>query len=216
MCGFTAGPQDNWLITQLINRTTNGTQLPQVSVMIEFEQQGCDTALNCQRTFNTHIFETSSTGAAKDVNNYQQVQRVSPADTSGNRVSKIITINFETNHSSFYFAIQDETSCIVITRLTIFYYVCPAQTVSLIHYPETIAFSSVNVYENLSNISVSVSCIENAESENVGLAPNATCAAEGIWEITIIPGAGCRCVPGYYREKLNESEETCNCKGFIY
>ena len=211
MCGFSAGPQNNWLITQLINRTVNGTRLPQVSVMLEFELQDCDTTLNCQRTFKTHIFETSSTVTARDINNYQQVQRVSPADTSGNRGNETITINFNTNHSSFYFAIQDVSTCIVIIRLIIFYYICPAQTISLIHYPETVA--SFNFYEGLSNISTSATCVENAEPEN-GLAPMVTCAAEGIWESTITPGVGCCCVQGYFREKLNESE-TCNRKALI-
>ena len=65
VCGFRAGPQNNWLITQLINSTIiNRTRLPQVSVMIEFEQRDCDITLNCQQTFNTHIYETSSESSA--------------------------------------------------------------------------------------------------------------------------------------------------------
>ena len=135
MCGFSAGPQNNWLITQLINRTVNGTRLPQVSVLIEFELQGCDTTLNCQRTFNTHIYETSTENAtaARNINNYRQVQRVSPSDTNGVRVNETVTVNLNTDHSSFYFAIEDETSCIVITRLIVFYRVCSSQTISLVH-----------------------------------------------------------------------------------
>ena len=215
MCGFRAGAQNNWLITQLINRTVNGTRLSQVSVTLEFEQRGCDTTLNCQRTFNTHIYETSfenSTGMARNVNNYQQVQRVSPVYTVGNRVrNETIIINFTTNHSSFYFAIQDETTCMVITRLIIFYTVCPAQTANLIHYPETIASSSL--YEGLPNISISTTCIENAQPGN-GLAPLVTCSAEGIWASVPAAGAGCHCVPGYFREKINESE-ICSCKALI-
>ena len=123
MCGFSAGPQSNWLITQLINRTVNGTRLPQVSVTIEFELQGCDVTLNCQRTFNTHIYETSSVANAerRNLTNYRQVERVSPDTTDGSRLNVTITFSFNTNHSSFYFAIQDETTCIVITRLIVFY-----------------------------------------------------------------------------------------------
>ncbi len=45
VCGFNSGNQNNWLITQYINRVVNGTKLPQVSVLLEFEQfcynQGC-------------------------------------------------------------------------------------------------------------------------------------------------------------------------------
>ena len=153
MCGFSAGPQDNWLITQLINRTVNGTRLPQVSVMIEFEMRDCDVTLNCQRTFNTHIYETSTENAttARSINNYQQVQRVSPDVTTGAQVNETVTINFITDHSSFYFAIQDETSCVIITQMIVFYHICPQQTASLINYPETLAppFSLVFVTPSL-------------------------------------------------------------------
>ena len=73
VCGFRAGPQDNWLITQLINRTVNGIRLPQVSVMIEFELRDCDVTLNCLRSFNTHIYETSAenSAAARSIINYR-------------------------------------------------------------------------------------------------------------------------------------------------
>ena len=107
VCGFRAGPQDNWLIAQLINRTVNGTRLPQVSVMIEFELRGCDTTLNCQWTFNTHIYETSTEDAtaARNISNYRQVRRVSPDVTTGARMNETVVVNFNINHSSFYFAI---------------------------------------------------------------------------------------------------------------
>ena len=74
------------LITQLINRTVNGTKLPQVSATIELELRDCDVSLNYQRTFNTHVYETSSmntTGARRNLNNYQQVRRVSPDVITG-------------------------------------------------------------------------------------------------------------------------------------
>ena len=203
MCGFSDGPQSNWLITQLINRTVNGTRLPQVSVTIELELRNCDVTLRCQRTFNTHVYETSSmntTGARQNLNNYRQVQRVSPADTSGARVNETVTITFNTNHSSFYFAIQDETTCIVVTRLIVFYHICPQQTADLILYPETVAPP-----ENQAGIllvSVTAICVANAESEN-GLAPLLNCFSRGIW--SLVPAAGCRCVAGHFH--FNESCE---------
>ena len=199
VCGFTAGPQNNWLITQLINRTANGTRLPQVSVMIEFELRDCDVTLNCQQTFNTHVYETHSGNTSAERNNfrnYQQVQRVSSDITTGESVNETIVINFRTNHSSFYFAIQDETTCIVITRLIVFYTVCPAQTANLIHFPEAVVSSNIHG-----------SCIENAQPEN-GLAPFVTCLAGGGWNIA--PGAGCRCVTGYFQENIS-----CICKSLI-
>ena len=212
MCGFSAGPQNNWLITQLINRTVNGTRLPQVSVMIEFEQRDCDITLNCQRTFNTHNYETSTqnaiASAARNISNYRQVQRVSPDVTTGERVNETITVNFTTNHSSFYFAIQDVSTCMVITRLIIFYTVCSTQTANLIHYPETIATSMSSFQGEVCN--TSASCVDNAQPEN-GVAPMISgCAAGGIWG-SVIPGTGCHCVPGYFRDN-----ETCTRKSVVY
>ena len=207
-----AGPQDNWLITQLINRTVNRTslRLPQVSVMIEFEMQDCDVTLNCQRTFNTHIYETSAenSAAARNISNYRQVQRVSPDVTTGARVTGTIVLNFNTSHSSFYFAIQDETTCMVITRLIIFYTVCPAQTANLIHYPETVALSSDFKGASIPYTQVFVLCVQNAQPEN-GSTATANCSSAGIWNT--IPGAGCRCIPGYFQDEL----ETCRRKLLI-
>ena len=144
VCGFPAGPQNNWLITQLINRTVNGTRLPQVGVMIEFELRSCDITLqsvNCKRTFNIYIHETSTetSAAARNINNYRQMQRVSPDVTTGARVNETVVVNFITNHSSFYFAIQDEGTCLIITRVIVFYHFCPNQAVNLISHPESIA-----------------------------------------------------------------------------
>ena len=200
MCGFSAGPQNNWLITQLINRTVNGTRLPQVSVTIEFGLQDCDTTLACQRTFNTHIYEisTENTTEARNINNYRQVQRVSPDITTGEGVNETVTVNLNTNHSSFYFAIQDETTCIVVTRVIVFYHICPTQTVDLIFHPEVIAPA-------IGSIIITTVCTVNAEPEN-GLAPQGlvlVCSAEGVWN----RGAACRCIDGYFH-----ANETCRCK----
>ena len=117
VCGYFAGMQNNWLITQLINRTVDGVKLYQVRVLIEFELRNCDATLNCQRTFNTHVFETSlvDSTAARNTSNYRQVRRVSQNNSSGARLNETVTIKFNTNHSSFYFAIQDDTTCIVVT-----------------------------------------------------------------------------------------------------
>ena len=123
MCGFAAGPQSNWLLTQLINRTVDGSPLSQVSVLIEFELQNCDVTLNCQRTFNTYVYETSlaSDAARRNISNYRQVRRVSPDITTGARVNATVVVTFQTNEPFFYFAVEDETTCIVVNRMIVFY-----------------------------------------------------------------------------------------------
>ena len=203
-CGYSAGPQNNWLITQLINRTVNGTRLPQVNVMIEFELFDCNTTLSCQRTFNTHIYETSSvdSAGARNVINYQQVQRISLDSSLGSPLlNRTIVVNFNTNNSSFYFAIQDEATCIYVTRLLVFYHICPKQTVNLIQHPEIIAPKL-----GRSTVVIAV-CAMNAAPVS-GLAPQGLiCTAEGVWN-RMPPGAGCSCVAGYF----HTSNEMCKCK----
>ena len=196
VCGYNAGIQSNWLITQLINRTVNGSHLPQVSVLMEFEQQGCNVTLICQRTFNTHIFETSSVNpaAARDIAHYHQVRRVSQNETSGVKVNETVHINLNTSNSSFYFAIQDETSCTLLSRMLVFYSVCPKQTSNLIHYPENLA-SIAPIDNQLGglHIKVEASCVDNATTEN-GQSSFVVCSPGGMWTIS---AKGCQCIPGH-------------------
>ena len=189
VCGFTAGQQSNWLITQLISRIVNGTRLSSVTVQIEFELQDCNVMLNCQRTFNTYIFETTSTDNAtrRVITNYDQVRRVSPDMTSGQRVVENVTVYFQTDQPSFYFAVEDETSCIVITRMIVFYNVCPSQTFNLTSTPEVIAPQAGAA------VTVSVTCTTNAVPEDDGGA-KLICSAGGIW--SSVSNSGCRCAPG--------------------
>ena len=190
MCGFSAGPQNNWLFTQLINRTVNGTRLSEVSVQIEFELQGCDITLDCQRTFSTHVYETTSTNNTerRDTTNYRIVQRVSTNTDTGEKVNETVEVNFETDQPTFYFAVQDETTCIVITRIIVFYHVCPSQTFNLISTPEIIAPPV-----RAPPIQVTATCAGNAESDGDS-DPKLICSAGGIW--STVGNSGCRCEPG--------------------
>ena len=205
--------QNNWLITQIINRTVNGTRLPQVSVTIEFEQRDCDVSLNCQRTFNTHVYERSTVNnaLARIISNYRQVQRVSPDDTTGNKVNETVYIDFynESQETAFYFAVQDETSCIIITRMIVFYHICPRQSFDFTHYPDMRAprFASNNLV--VAPITVITTCVDNAEAEN-GVAPLAFCSSGGIW--STLQGSGCRCMRGFANQNGGVS---CTCKQLV-
>ena len=192
MCGFGEGPQDNWLITQLINRTVSpyGIRVSQVNVTIEFEFRNCDITLNCQRTFNTHIYETSTENgtAARNISNYRQVQRVSP-DTTGTRMNKTVVADLNSNYSSFYFSIQDEGSCFVVTRLLVFYHAC---STSLLTSPSRVR-EGVGIG---GNEIIKGYCVENAQMKNNGTSFFITCLAEGVW-YPIDVKHQCHCLPGY-------------------
>ena len=174
--------------------------------MIEFQLQGCRVQSHCQRMFNTHKYETSSEDSTRRrvVGNYEQVKRVSPDEVTGVTTKATINIDLISDNTSFYFAIEDETTCIIITRVIVFYHVCPGQTTNLIRHPETIAPMFTD--PPLPPVSVTASCVDNAEPINV-LAPRLSCSNGGTW--STVPGTGCQCVAGYFndngvcRRKLN-------------
>ena len=164
--------------------------MSQVTILIEYELRNCDTTLRCQRTFNTHVYETSSENAngRSNLRNYRQVRRISPDNTSGQKVNETVTVTFNTNNSSFYFAIEDETTCIVVNRVIVFYSVCPSQMLDRISYPETIA-----PVAGTGALTITAACVDNAEPVN-DIAPKLICSAGGIWSALSV--AECRCVRG--------------------
>ena len=197
VCGFTAPPeagrQDNWIITQHISRMVNGTALQQVTVQVDFIMNTCDKQNNCRRSFAIHKYETSTinTTAARNLSNYELVDQIVPRDGSGSvRVNGSININFATEETGFYMGIRDVSSCIVIHRVLVFYYVCPAETSDLITRPETIA--------PISGASTPVQmvgqCVEGTLPEN-GVEPRLICSQSGVWSVNI--GAGCVCGAGF-------------------
>ncbi len=206
VCGFSSGDQENWLITQHINRVVNGTNLPQVSVLVEFEQAGCDQG--CRRTFVLDAYETSTVDSttARNTSNYRQIDRVAPFDDSGTVSQKQTReINFRTNEDGFYLAIRDESTCIVVSRLLVFYNVCPQEIVGFVMRPETLA----PIIERLSTpIEVTAQCVTRASPDNGG-APRLICSQGGVWSTLTI--SGCTCNPGFVA-----SEDGTLCMGKYY
>ena len=193
VCGFPAGRQDNWLITQHISRMVNGTALQQVTVQVDFIMNTCDILNDCRRSFSIHKYETSTINAtaARNLSNYEFVNQIVPRDGSGSvRENGSVNINFATEATGFYVGIQDVSSCIVIHRVLVFYYVCPAVTSDLIARPETIA----SISGASTPVEVVGTCVENASPEN-GVGPRLTCSQNGVWSEN--NGAMCVCNPGF-------------------
>ena len=132
--------QDNWLITQHISRVADEGPLPQVSVQVEFEMTGCEAG--CQVSFLLEVWETSTIDRtpARKTSNYRRVQKIPPNSDSG-LVSQnaSIPVDFNTNETGFYLDFVDDNTCIAITRIIVFYYVCPAMTLDLVVYPEILS-----------------------------------------------------------------------------
>ena len=195
MCGFEVGPQDNWLITQYISTVVNDTRLAQVSVTVEYELVGC-TSLQCQRTFVVNVYETSTAdnSIAADINNtdYRLVERIATDDDTGlTRQNRTVDLDLNGNADGLYLAIRDETTCIVITRMLVFYSVCPGGAVDFVMRPETLA---PIVMRNPTPLKVDAECVAGASPEN-GEGAILNCNQGGTW--TVVPGAGCQCNPGF-------------------
>ena len=185
ICGFDPF-HDNLLISQLINRTVDGIHLSHVYISVEFQHNDCN---RCNTRFNIYVYETSSPDStrARNVSNYQLVCSAS-SDTnagSGGRDYLNITVNFNTDHSSFYFSIED-MSCLLLTRVIVFYKVCPSRIRNMIIYPETISPSN-------GTRMTTGSCIDNAEPVINGSFPKLGCSSSGNWSVM---NGQCRCRPG--------------------
>ena len=207
VCGFDQGTQENWLITQHISRELAGGQrLRKVTAQFNITFNGCDISRQCRQTFDVYKWQTSTTNknAARNTNNYEKVNRVSPqvSDGFGSSVESLdIDLDAE---SGFYLAVVDLSTCITINRILVFYYVCPAETSQLITRPEVIQAISLDD----SAVTTDGECVENSSTQS-GLNPLLSCGNEGRWNV-IIP---CHCNPRY---ELVDGQHQCSGTLYMY
>ena len=115
----------------------------------------------------------------------------------------LIQVDFDTAATGFYLGIRDETSCVLVHRVLVFYCVCPAGTSDLITRPERIAPFIGNSAPHL----VDGQCVENSSPQN-GMQPRLICSQNGVWGG--IDGAGCVCDTGF-----QQSLDGCSCSMFL-
>ena len=105
---------------------------------------------------------------------------------------------FSINNNGLYLAVVDRGSCTAVTRISVFYYICPEQTVNLVHYPETVAPPFTNPQDR----KATGVCIKSASQASADLILE--CKIRGEWEQNI---AMCSCNPGY-----EEKDSSCSGK----
>ena len=131
VCGFSEGIQENWLITQHINTVLpGGERLRRVTAQFEGTINGCDISRQCSQSFEVHKWLTSTidSSAAANTDNYIRVDRLSPDFTDG-IMSFVEYLDIEVDaEDGFYLAVVDRRTCMVLTRLLVFYHVCPEET----------------------------------------------------------------------------------------
>ena len=204
VCGFGQGPQSNWLIFQHISRQLpDGKLLDYVTAQFEVQLNGCDESRQCRQSFDAYRWATSTPGlaAARNIDNYQLVQRVNPGDTSGTvRMNVSVTIDLRSStETGVYIAAVDLSTCVIIHRVLVFYYVCPADSSNLITRPETVA--PLN--------GVPGECAENSSVSGLVGKPLAFCTATGTWYII----SGCECNPGF--QGVSQNMIVTSCSGTI-
>ena len=205
VCGFSAGTQENWLITQHINTVLpggGGERLRKVTVQFEGTLQGCDISRQCRQSFEVYKWQTSTIdrAAAANTTNYIRVGRVSPANTGGVTAfteQQDIQLDDDDGEDGFYLAVIDLSTCVTLTRILVLYYVCPEETSELISRPEAIHSESIE-----GTPSVEGECVENSSTES-GADPLLICGARGQWQVI----KSCLCNPGH---QLDSSQNKCS------
>ncbi len=182
----------------------DGYPLQQVSVQIKYQQNICpdEGSTRCRRTFDLLKYETSSVNpvAAIDTGNYALIRTLT-TQVSGAITKSTEQFGFNTNESGFYLAIRDPGTCITISRLIVFYNVCPGETVNLVVRPETIA----PIVGSNMQLNVNASCFANSSPE--GDAFSLTCSESGNW--VAVPSSRCVCNTGFIPTMNGEN---CLCK----
>ena len=159
-------------------------------MVVEYQLSGCNGT--CQVFFDVNVWETSGVDveAARNTANYRRVREVIPSiDATRMVVNESIEVTFQSNTATgFYLAVVDRNTCIVVTRILVFYHVCPELSMDLILYPATIAPPSVLK-------TIITQCAEGAEGE-VNPIVTLNCLPGGIWA-EVLSGTGCHCKPGF-------------------
>ena len=117
--------------------------------------------------------------------NYDQFGRARPSSTTW-AYFETYPFTLDPSDTGFYVALQDTGTCVGISRLRVYHYICPSQQNGLVLYPETPALE-------LGSVNVQFTCVDNAyipESES----DTVTCYHNGTWS-TEIPV--CECDVGY-------------------
>ncbi len=148
-----------------------------------------------------HETSTVNPVAAMNTSNYALIRtlttQVSGTGT-GTTTIAMEMFGFNTDESGFYLAIRDRGTCVIISRLIVFYNVCPGETVNWVVRPETIA-------PTVGSLNVNAFCVDN--SSPVGDDFSLTCLESGNWVAP--PSTRCECDTGFVPTMNGEN---CLCK----
>ena len=194
VCGYLEGEQNNWMITQYINISRTGvTELLLNATFSAGTISECNGL--CTDFVRIRIFQTNEPDelGRNDTSNYggnvASLENVIEQDPI--QYLDLVQIPISGFSTGLYLAVVDVPpgACISVSRLALYYYVCPEQVVNLVKYPETIS-PSLN---SDSGLLLEAKCVDNAvlSSSQRYL----ECSQRGQWEKHYIV---CSCVQGHY------------------
>ena len=195
-CGFSSGPQDNWLFTQFISKEVppNTTHTVRAIIDISYTLTSCRTRYRCNPVFRLYKFETDGPQPREvytDRSNYESVRNKTGASAITQTLTESIAVG--PGVGGFYLAIRDLSSCIQLARMQITRYQCRVKQEGLVIFPETAAPVD-------DQMTVTSLCMPNSTPVS---SMNMVCDKEGNWG-----GQGiCKCDAGYKRVPWNNEED---------
>ena len=194
VCGYQDGAQNNWMITQYINISRTGvTELLLNATFSAATSQACNGF--CTDSVRIRMFEANEPDevARNDTTNYGGNVAFLEHFMDQNPVQNLDLLQIPINgfYTGLYLAVLDlpPGTCISISCLALFYYICPEQMVNLVKYPETISLTLLSD----SDVFMEPSCVDNAEF--VFGDDQLECSQRGRWEIN---DCVCNCMEGHY------------------
>ena len=163
-----------------------------IRVEVIYALQSCRSRLGCDMGFRLLNYKTNTQEVADitgdgymNIDNYDEFGRARPSST---RRPYFDTYSFELGSSDtgFYVALRDKGTCVGISRLRVYRYICPARQVALVQYDEIPAPSS-------GSIEVPFTCVENSYLPE-SAKRTVQCDSDGVWG-DYVPV--CKCRLGY-------------------
>ena len=148
------------------------------------------TQCACQLSFSVWAYETNG------INETGRVSNTSYSDT-GVRLFHTTELGEQTTDSQrftissrgMYLSVVDGGSCTTVSRILVYYNVCPYQVVNMVVYPETVAPPFTNPQDRV----VTGTCVNNS-SPISGNLNQLECEVSGVWGDTQVM---CSCNAGY-------------------
>ena len=214
MCGFRSGPQDNWVITQFINKTMRERDVyVRVKYAINSQCSG-----QCVTTLDMYVLETNET----DQNNVRDVTVFGSTPIAAltdiirdgtTLITRVIRLEADISTPGLYVAFRDLSTCIGLSEVSVFYPICDA-----ISFDFGANFSEIGFPGDpgVPGDTVTGTCFTNmATSKNpLDNSVTATCTvshSQSELDIEWISPSPCMCLPGY--EFIDGDDPFTQCQG---